>query len=66
MNANEEPQRRIGFFRGLVAVARGTVHGFAVVAALASRLLARLTRKGRPEADEATADTADERVSEEV
>ncbi len=66
MTTPEEPQRRVGFFRGLLAVARGTLHGVAVMATLASRLLARLTRKGRPDTDEEISPSADDRVSEGV
>jgi hypothetical protein len=44
---SDEPRRGVGFFRGLVAVVRGTVHAVGTLTGLLGRGLAAITRRSR-------------------
>jgi hypothetical protein len=44
---NDEQQSGVGFFRGLLAVLRGTVHAVGVLLSMFGRGLAAITRRSR-------------------
>jgi hypothetical protein len=44
---SDEPRRGVGFFRGLVAVVRGTAHAVGTLIGLFGRGLAAVTRRSR-------------------
>lgn len=46
---NQEAQRRVGFFQGIAAVLRATVHAFGVVLSLLGRGVAAVTRRSHGE-----------------
>lgn len=50
---NQEVQPRVGFFRGIAAVLRATVHAFGVALGLLGRGVAALTRRSRGAATDA-------------
>jgi hypothetical protein len=51
---NDEQRSRVGFFRGLLAVLRGTVHAVGRVLSLLGRGLAAVTRRSRRTTGDAT------------
>jgi hypothetical protein len=51
---NDEQQSGVGFFRGLLAVLRGTVHAVGVLLSLFGRGLAAITRRSRHTAGDGT------------
>ena len=54
MTMNDEKRSGVGFFRGLLAVLRGTVHAIATVLGLFTRALAAATRRSRHKTDDVT------------
>lgn len=51
---NDEQQSGVGFFRGLLAVLRGTVHAVGTLFGLFGRGLAAITRRSRHKTDDGT------------
>jgi len=49
---NDEQRSGVGFFRGLLAVLRGTVHAIGTLLGLFGRGLAALTRRSRHTTDD--------------
>ena len=47
MTMSDEQRSGVGFFRGLLAVLRGTVHAVGTLLSLFGRGLARVTRRSR-------------------
>jgi hypothetical protein len=49
---NDEQQSGVGFFRGLLAVLRGTAHALGTALSLIGRGLAAVTRRSRRKTDD--------------
>lgn len=54
---SDEPQPRVGFFRGLLAVLRGVAHAAGTLLGLFGRALAAITSRSRRSKNDGTRDS---------